>query len=92
MKLEKIMRKYPNRVPCVVDGIKYLAPRDMRLCDFLVFVRRRMKYDSHEAIFVTFGGEHYPMHYTMHEIYQDNVASDGFLYGIIHQEKVYGHI
>lgn len=65
MDVEEIMKKYPNRVPVYVrksptcksnlndlEKHKYLIPVDMTMGNFLCVIRKHIKLNSTEAIFV----------------------------------------
>ena len=59
----RIREKYPERIPIIVkkstgsalkdiDKSKYLAPVDMTLSQFIVIIRKRIKIEADQAIFV----------------------------------------
>ena len=59
----KILEKYPNRVPIIVekelkskikdiDKNKFLVPEDMSFGQFMFIIRKRIKLDSTEALFI----------------------------------------
>lgn len=65
MDIEHIMRRHPDRVPVYVrksptakDSLndlekhKYLVPNDMTMGSFMTIIRKGIKVDSKEAIFV----------------------------------------
>ena len=60
----KILKKYPDRVPVIVekhhdsdindiDKSKYLVPKDMTMGQFLFVVRKRIKLGPEQALFIT---------------------------------------
>ena len=58
----KIIEKYPNRIPIIIekdkkskikdiDKNKFLVPNDMTLGQFMYVIRKRIKLDSSQALF-----------------------------------------
>lgn len=97
----KIMKKYPSRIPIIVekdnkcnfkdiDKRKYLVPKDLNMNQFIFIVRKRIKLDSSQAIFLMVNGILCPSNTTMGDIYDNNHDKDGFLYIIYASENTFG--
>ncbi len=95
---EKILRKYPDRLPVILENNehnpvprleknKYLAPRDITLAQFMCVVRKRMQLNPNEAIFIFFNNTIVPSTYTMEQIYEQHKDKSGFLIGILSEES-----
>lgn len=97
----KIMKKYPNRIPIIVEKgnkctfnkiskNKYLAPKDLKMNEFIYTIRRNIKLDKSQAIFVMIGYKIPPSNVSLGEIYEDNKDEDGFLYVTYTSENTFG--
>ncbi len=96
-----IMQKYKDRIPIIVekykqsdlpniDKSKYLVPRDMNLGQFIYIIRKRIKLESHQALFVTINGVLCSSSTIVSELYENNKDEDGFLYMIYTSENTFG--
>lgn len=96
-----IMVKYPDRVPVYVskrknskyediDKHKYLVPKDITISQFICIIRRRLKLESHQGIFVFVNNILPPSSELMSTIYDENKDKDGFLYIEFSHESVFG--
>jgi len=97
----KVMEKYPTRIPIIVekaDGCrlndikkkKYLAPRDMAMCQFVFTVRRKIDLEASEAIFLMVNGQLVQSSMLLSEIYGNHKDEDGFLYMVYTSENTFG--
>lgn len=96
----KILSKYPNRIPVIVeranksikqiDRKKYLVPQDLTIGQFIYVIRQRMKLESHESIYVFANGNLPPTSMLMAEIYNKNKDDDKFLYITYCAESTFG--
>ena len=98
---EKIMKKYPNRVPIIVEKHKkstlneisknkYLAPKDLKINEFIYTIRRNIKLEKSQSIFVMTGNRISPSNVTLGVVYEENKDDDGFLYVIYTSENTFG--
>ncbi len=98
---KRIMNKYPDRIPVLVnksdrsniqdiDKKKYLVPRDMYIGQFTYIIRKNLKLDQSEALFVTINNHLIPTNSLMDVIYENNHNEDGFLYIIYSSENTFG--
>ena len=96
----QIMKKYRSSAPVIVepkdentlkiDKTKFLVPWDLTYGQFLYIVRKRLKINPHEAIFMFCNGTLPSSQDTIHNIYQKYGKSDGFLYFIYAFENTFG--
>ena len=95
-----IRRKYPNRVPVLVvrhkscahelDKCKYLVPINMKLMQFSWVLRRRMKLEQSEAMFLYSGSKVLGADATLMQIYNKHADDDGFLRCMYATENAFG--
>jgi len=98
---QTIVKKYPGRIPIIVeryqdcelpdiDKIKYLVPKDMTISQFMFIMRKRIKLESSQSLFVTVNSILVSTSSTIFEIYDDNKDEDGFLYVVYTSENTFG--
>lgn len=98
---KRIMNKYPDRIPVIVnksdrsnirdiDKKKYLVPRDMYIGQFTYIIRKNIKLNESEALFVTINNSLVPTNSIMSEIYKNHQDKDGFLYVVYSSENTFG--
>ena len=96
-----VIEKYPERTPIIVqknckseiqeiDKIKYLVPKDMTISQFTFVIRKRIKLDSSQAIFITINGKLVTPSTTVGDMYRDEKDEDGFLYVMYSGENTFG--
>ena len=96
----RIIEKYPNRVPIIVergnhnvkqiDRKKYLVPRDLSMGQFMHIIRERIKLPSHESIYLFIGGSLPPTSALIEQIYEKHKDTDNFLYVTYCAESTFG--
>jgi GABA(A) receptor-associated protein len=98
----RIREKYPERIPIIVkkstgsalkdiDKSKYLAPVDMTLSQFIVIIRKRIKIEADQSIFVFVENILPPLTSTMAYLYEHMKNEDGFLYIYYNGESTFGN-
>lgn len=98
---EKIRRKYPDRVPVIVekaprarlgdlDKKKYLVPSDLTVGQFYFLIRKRIHLRPEDALFFFVNNVIPPTSATMGSLYQEHHDEDFFLYIAFSDENVYG--
>ena len=98
---KRILRKYPDRIPILVskckncklaeiDKEKYLVPADMNLGQFIYVIRKRIKLESSEALFIMVNNSLQPSNKLIQEIYEGLKDDDGFLYIQYSSENTFG--
>lgn len=99
---EKIRRKYPDRVPVIVekapkarlddlDKKKYLVPSDLTVGQFYFLIRKRIQLRPENALFFFVNNTIPPTSSTMGSLYQEHHDEDFFLYIAYSNENVYGN-
>tara|TARA_B110000261_G_C12763133_1_gene229383 strand:+ start:118 stop:468 length:351 start_codon:yes stop_codon:yes gene_type:complete len=97
----KIMKKYPDRVPIIIekqrnsnapdiDKKKYLVPIDLTVGQLIFVIRRRMKLEKEMAIFVFCKNILPPTSQLINDLYNNSKDDDGFLYIIYASENTFG--
>jgi len=97
----RILNKYPDRIPIIVckdkncslldiDKQKYLVPQDMSLGQFMYVIRKRIRLQPNEALFVLVNNSLIPSNKSLQEIYESNKDTDGFLYIVYSSENTFG--
>lgn len=98
---EKIRRKYPDRVPVIVekapkthigdlDKRKYLVPSDLTVGQFYFLIRKRIHLRPEDALFFFVNNIIPSTSTTMGTLYNDHHEEDFFLYVAYSDENVYG--
>jgi GABA(A) receptor-associated protein len=100
--LEQIFKKFPDRVPVIVnkkdnsklanlEKNKYLVPNDMTVGQFIFVLRKNIKLKPEQAIFIFINNTLPPTAMLMGELYgRDKDKKDGFLYITYSDENVFG--
>ena len=100
---KKIIEKYSDRVPCIVENAKncslpkqdkkkFLVPRDLTMGQFLYIIRRKFKLSPSKAVFIFIDGSILvPSSTTLTTVYASNKNDDGFLYLVISDENTFGN-
>lgn len=97
----RIIKKHPERIPIVVckskndslpdiDKQKYLVPKDMSIGQFMYVIRKRIKLEANQALFILINSTLQPSNKSISEIYNDCSDEDGFLYIIYSSENTFG--
>ena len=94
--------KWKNHIPVIIEKSdvvgtpdiskkKMLVPEDVTIAQFLHTLRRYVKMDHTQAMFVFVDGSHIPqLSDTMGSIYAKHVDKDGFLYLSYTLEQTFG--
>jgi len=99
-----ITSKYPNKIPIIVlasethsgnlpklDKNKFLVTKDLTTGQFLYIIRKRMKLESNQAIFLfTEKGTIPVTHMPLVSVFDEHVNEDGFLYFRYSAENTFG--
>ena len=98
---KKILFKYPNRIPIIVEKSnncdlpdiskkKYLVPNDMTMSQFLYVVRKRIELEPSKSLFIMINNHLVPSAKSVGVIYEDDKDDDGFLYMVYSAENTFG--
>ena len=97
----KIIEKYPDRIPIIVeksadsnlkdiDKQKYLVPKELTFSQFLYIIRKRIHLNEAEALFIFINNKLVPSNKSMNEVYDVDKDEDGFLYVTYTNENTFG--
>jgi len=98
---ERILAKYPDRIPVIVeksprsdapdiDKKKFLVPSDITVGKFVYEIRKHMQLSPEKAIFLFVNNVLPPTAELMSRIYKDYKDEDGFLYITYSGENTFG--
>ena len=98
---KKILEKYPERIPIIVekqcksdipeiDKRKFLVPSDITVGQFIYIIRKRIKLQPEKSIFVFINNILPPPASNMCDIYNKYKCEDGFIYVTYAGENTFG--
>tara|TARA_Y100000389_G_scaffold201575_2_gene244614 strand:- start:2906 stop:3253 length:348 start_codon:yes stop_codon:yes gene_type:complete len=98
---DNVIEKYPDRIPIIVqkhkttdlpevDKCKYLVPKSMSITQFSFIIRKRIKLEPSQAIFISINNKLVGSSKTISELYHEEKNDDGFLYIIYTGENTFG--
>ena len=98
---QKILQKYPDKVPIIINKQKgsllkkitknkFLVPKDISMSQFVYIIRKRIQLKEHEALFIMINNSLMPSSMTMGDIYNKYKNKDGYLYAIYNTENTFG--
>jgi len=98
---KKVLEKYPDRVPiivekakntkiCDIDKHKFLVPNDITVGQFTYIIRKRIELEPETAMFVFVNNILPPTACCICEIYEEHKSEDGFLYFTYSGENTFG--
>jgi GABA(A) receptor-associated protein len=100
--VQSIFKKYPDRIPiCVtksrgsniteLDKEKFLVPKEITVGEFLYVIRKRIKLEPNQAIFIFFNNTLVNIGMTIQEVYNEHHDKDDeMLYAIYASENTFG--
>ena len=98
---QRILNKYPDRIPIIVNKEKisllpdlkknkYLVPKDMVISQFIFIIRKNLTLSSSEALFITINDKLCQSNKKIIDLYEEEKNEDGFLYIIYSSENTFG--
>ena len=98
---QQIINKYPDRIPIIVEKhetcdlpmiekYKYLSPKDLTIAQFMFIIRKHIKLESSQTLFITINNELVNSSQKISDIYSDYKDKDGFLYIVYTSENTFG--
>jgi GABA(A) receptor-associated protein len=101
LEARRILDKYPDRIPCIVEKIKssnidnldknkFLVPSDLTMGQFIFIIRKRIHLSPEKAIFILVNNLIPPSSYPLSQIYNQHKDDDGFLYLVYSGENTFG--
>ena len=97
----RIISKYPDRIPVIVektggsdipdiDKCKFLVPKDLTVGQFVYVIRKRIKLSPEKAIFIYINNTLPPTSQLVSAIYEEHKSEDGFLWLKYAGENTFG--
>ena len=97
----RIVKKYPNRIPVIVEKSnhsdipdmekkKFLVPRDITMGQFTYIIRKRIELSSEQAMFMFVNNSLVPTSKTISTVYEEHKKEDNFLYMRYSGENTFG--
>ena len=98
----RIKQKYSDRIPVIVqrlptdtsipniDKKKYLVPNDLTLGQFAYVIRKRIKINPEQSIFIFVNNTLPTTSILMSQLFEECVDKDGFLYLEFSGENTFG--
>ena len=98
---KKIMTKYPERYPVIVEKTgtcqlkainknKFLVCKDMTMSQFVFMIRKRIDLDPSQSLFVLVNNQIASGNVTMAQVYEKFKDEDGFIYMVYTSENTFG--
>jgi GABA(A) receptor-associated protein len=99
----KILNKYPNRLPIIIERSKkcslneinknkFLIPDDLTIGQFLMVIRKRIVLENDESLFLFINDTILPAtSQILSSIYNEHKDEDGFLYITYCSENTFGN-
>jgi len=96
---DKILLKYPERVPIIVDykkeikldKNKYIVPNNLTVGQFMYVLRKRIKINNEQSLFLLCNNTLMLNNELIINLYNKQKDYDGFLYIIISLENTFGN-
>jgi len=95
-----IRRKYPNRIPIIIESqskdlpqlenSKLLVPDNITIAQFMVIVRKKIKLNNKQAIFLFINNTLPANSAVLKDLYELHKEEDNYLYCSIKLENTFG--
>jgi len=97
----RIRSKYPDRVPIIVekfkntslpeiDKKKYLVPNELSVAQFIYVIRKRIRLEKEQSLFLFVGNSLAQSNVSVGELYASHRDKDGFMYITYSAENTMG--
>ncbi len=98
---DRIINKYPDRIPVIcevakassefdLDKNKFLVPSDLSVGQFVYVIRKRLKLGPEKAVFMFVNNVLPPTAMLMDQLYDEHKDNDRFLYCVVSSENTFG--
>jgi len=98
---KRIMAKYPDRIPIIVEKIehsfapdidkhKYLVPKGLTIGQFIYVIRKRINLEPEQALFIFIDNTLPPTTQLLSDIYKNHKEKCGFLFVKYGTENCFG--
>jgi len=93
-----LQKKYPNRAPILVktkgdidlDRSKYLVPFDLKLAEFMIVLRKRIRnVEAYEGLYMFIDGKMFTPNFTLGQVW-DSIKEVYYLEVTITKESTFG--
>lgn len=91
-----LMNQYPDRIPVVIltnlklEKSKFLVPKNLRLSEFMIVLKKKIKSDYQDTLFVMANNKILNTTWSLNEIYNEHKRSDNYLYLQVEKEATFG--
>ena len=97
-----VLQKYPKKVPVIVQRCincndlpelpkkKFLMPKDLRMSEFLFYIRRQISVPPHISVFIYVNNTLPSLNMNMEFLYNEEKNVNGFLYIYYASEHTFG--
>lgn len=95
----RVREKYPLRIPMIVEprnglhltDVKYLAPRELEVGEFMYVIRKKMRLPPENALYFFTSRNQIPApSTTLQQLYDTAADEDGFVYLTVSSEAAFG--
>jgi len=95
----KLLKKYPDKIPVYIDipkndmvleKRKYLVDSNVTVMNLQVLIRKSIKINSAEGIYMLINKHLIPSSTELGSLYQTNKSEDGLLYIQLYKENTFG--
>ena len=98
---ERMLEKYPDRIPCIIekhsssklpdiDKKKFLVPTDLTVGQLIHVIRKRVTIPSEMAIFLLINNTMPSASGSLAQVYEQHKSDDKFLYCLYNGENTFG--
>ena len=98
---DKILKKYPDRYPCIIERdpncdlphllkSKFLVPNTITFGQLIYIIRKRIKISPDQGLFIFVNNVLPPSSSILDTIYREYKDEDNFLYFVYRSESVFG--
>ena len=98
---KSIMEKHPGKIPLIIESNKdkdlppihkFIIPNDLTVGQVIYMLRKRIKLNEREAIYVFFKDNLLSTNTLMSEVYDQHKDADGIVYAVYAKENTFGSL
>jgi GABA(A) receptor-associated protein len=98
---KSIMEKHPGKIPLIIESNKdkdlppihkFIIPNDLTVGQVIYMLRKRIKLNEREAIYVFFKDSLLNTNTLMSEVYEQYKEADGIVYAVYAKENTFGSL
>lgn len=96
---KSIMEKHPGKIPLIIESNrnkdlppihKFIIPNELTVGQVVYMLRKRIKLNEKEAIYVFFNNHLVNTNTLMSEVYHQHKEADGIVYAVYAKENTFG--